>query len=136
MAEELEKKEEKSTASMISTIVTQMMRVIASLGFGIIVGAFIYTQGDNALEYILQFIMNEATAPPPAPAVDPDDPFSVGNALAELLTFRMLISVGSGMVGAVWFYQNSVAINKWINTKLGLALNIGFFKKKADLDKE
>ena len=135
MADEVKKAEEEPNEKkrgMIGMIVAQMMRVIASIGFGIIVGAFIYTQGDNALEYILQFIMQNTNE-----VIESEDPFAQGNTAWEnILTFRMLISVGAGMVASVWFYSNPRAINIWINKKLGLALNVNFFKKRAELDKE
>lgn len=139
MADEIEKVEEepkepkKNWKEVIGIIVGQMMKVVASIGFGIIVGTFIYTQGDQALEYILQFIMQNASEP----AVT-EDPFSQGGieSLTDLITMRMLVSVGSGMIASVWFYNNMAQINLWLNRKLGLALNVNFFKKKADLDKE
>ena len=136
MADEVEKKEEepkkkKSWKEMINIIVGQIMKVVASIGFGIIVGTFIHQQGDDALKFILDFIMQNAQE-------TTEEPFAEGGveSWADLITMRLLLSVGAGMIASLWFYNNMAQINLWINRKLGLALNVNFFKKRSDLDKE
>jgi hypothetical protein len=100
--------------------VNQAMRVIAAIGFGLMIGALVYTQSDTAVKFIMSILTETNTS------------LQVNQSSISItdISFQFILSLGTGMVSAVWFYRNAADINRWVNQKIGLALNRNINEKE------